>query len=149
MARRTSVVLLSAVAAIIVLGGVAGVISATRSTSQGDPSTPEGAVQVYLQAIARGDVDAAGALLLSEGPCTVSDLSRAHLPASLRAVLTSSSINGDSAVVQVDVTEGSMDEPFGSSGYGHTEAFLLARTGGTWSLTEVPWPMYDCSGVTR
>ena len=149
MARRTSVVLISAVAAIIVLGGVAGVISATRSASQGDPSTPEGAVQVYLQAISRGDVDAAGALLLSEGPCTIGDLSRTYLPGSLRAVLTSSSsTDSDTAVVRVEVTEGGADEPFGSSGYGHTESFLLERTGGTWFLTEVPWPMYDCSGVT-
>ncbi len=149
MATRTSVVLGSAVAGIVLLGAVAAVVAGTTSATGRDPGTPAGAVQAYLQAISTGDVDAAAARLAVDGPCTVEDLSRAYLPTSLRAVLGTSSVDGTSAVVQVDVTEGSGDELFGSTGYQHTERFVLAQSAGAWSLTGTPWPMFDCSGRTK
>jgi hypothetical protein len=148
MATRTSVVLGSAVAGIVVLGAVAGVVAGRTTASQRDPATPTGAVQAYLQAIVKGDVDAAAARLSPDGTCTVADHSGAGRLTPLRPRLVTTSITGDSAVVQVDVTEGSGDELFGSSGYAHTERFLLARTGATWSLTGTPWPMFECTGST-
>jgi len=148
MATRTSVVLGSAVAGIVVLGAVAGVVAGRSSATQRDPSTPAGAVQAYLQAVAKGDVDAAAALLSPEGSCTAEDLSRAYLPSSLRAVLGTATVTGETAVVQVDVTESSGGELFGSSGYEHGERFVLERTGSAWALTGTPWPMFECTGST-
>ncbi|WP_372592850.1 hypothetical protein [Actinotalea sp.] len=146
MATRTSVVLASAVAGVVVLAVVAGVLAATRSVSAGDPATPSGAVQAYLQSVADGSVDEAAALLAPESSCTVEDLTRAYLPSSLRAVLGSVSVDGDSAVVTVQITEGAGDDPFSSGGYSHDERFVLVRSGADWSLSGAPWPMYDCGG---
>lgn len=141
-------VLASAVAGIVLLGAVAAVVAGTTSAAAGDPSTPAGAVQAYLQAIARGDIGAAADRLEPAGPCTTEDLTRAYLPSSIRAVLGDASTDGDRAVVQVEVTEDSGGELFGSNGYQHTERFALVRTGADWSLTGTPWPMYDCTGGT-
>ncbi len=141
-------VLGSSVAGIVLLGAVAGIVAGTTSATERDPATPAGAVQAYLRAIAAGDVDAAAARLATDGPCTVEDLTRAYLPSSLRAVLGTSSADGTRAVVQVEVTEGSGDELFGPSGYVHTERFTLTQSAGAWSLTGMPWPMFDCSGST-
>ncbi len=149
MARRTSVVLGSAVAGIVVLAGVAGVVAVGTSGSEVDPSTPTGVVQAYLRAIADGEVDTAVGWLAPDGPCTFDDLSRSYLPTSLRAVLGSTSGSEDRQVVSVEITEGSGGDLFGSDGYGHTERFVLERSADGWVLTGTPWPMFDCGQSTR
>ena len=56
-------------------------------------------------------------------------------------------VNGDHAVVTVDVTEGSGDDPFGSSGYSHSERITVQRDGGVWKITGSPWLLPACGST--
>ena len=136
------------VGAVVVLAVVAGVVVAHRTAPVLDQHTPEGVVQAYLKAVIAGDYrDAAGLLSPSSG-CGVSDLAAANAPGSARVVLDHTAVDGDHAVVTVDVTEGSGDDPFGSSGASHTERITLQREGGAWKITGSPWLLSSC-GFTK
>jgi len=144
MPVRANVVLAAAVGVIAALAVFAGVVAATRDPVVLDPASPEGVAQAYLAAIARGDLAAAVDQLAEESPCGLDDLAVAYLPRSLQITLDDATVQGDGAVVSVEITEVYDESPFGSSGYTHTERLLLTRQGPHWRVTGSPWPMYGC-----
>jgi hypothetical protein len=77
----------------------------------------------------------------------VDDLLNTYVPDTMRVVLVDEEITDQTAVVTVAITEGYGDGPFESSGYTHTERFLLGDDGGRWHLLDTPWPLCDCSGA--
>jgi len=135
------------VGAVVLLAVLAGVMVANRATPALDPHTPEGVVQGYLKAVIAGDYPAAAELLSPSSGCDVSDLAAAYAPGSARIVLDRTAVDGDHAVVTVDVTEGSEDGPFGSSGSSHTERITVQREGGVWKITGSPWLLSSCGST--
>lgn len=133
--------------AVVLLAVVAALAVANRPTNVLDPHTPEGVVQEYLKAMIAGDYAVAAELLSPLSGCGVSDLAVAYAPGSARVTLDHSAIDGDHAVVSVDVTEGSEDGPFGSSGFSHTEGITLQREGGAWKITGSPWLLSSCGST--
>lgn len=109
-----------------------------------DRGTPEGVTQEYVQAVIDGDHLRAADLLSSESGCDLTDVSQAYLPDSLRVVLESAEVDGDRAVVTLDVTDQFSDGPFGTSEYSHTERMTLAREGGTWLVSGSSWLLPIC-----
>lgn len=135
------------VGSVVSLAVVAGVVVANRSVPDVDPGTPEGVVQEFLQHIVDGDYPAAADLLAPSSGCDLSDVSAAYAPESARVVLEDSAVDGDRAVVTVDVTEGSGDDLFGSSGYSHTERITVERDDGAWKIAGSPWLLYSCGST--
>lgn len=136
-----------AVGLIIVLVAVAALVSSTRSTLVIDKSKPAWAVQNYLKAFLAGKNAEAAKMISPESECTVVDVDRAYIIDNARVVLISSSTNGNTAEVRVRV-EFPLNGPFGdSSAEDHT--FRLTASNGTWLLTGIPWPLYNCGLVTK
>ncbi len=135
------------VGSVVLLAVLAGVVAANRTAPDLDPKTPEGVVQAYLQAVFDGDYPVAAAQLSPRSGCDVSDVASAYAPQSARVVLDRSVVEGDQAVVTVDVTEGSGDGPFESSGYTHKERITVQRESGVWMITGSPWLLSPCSST--
>ncbi len=136
-----------AVGLIIVLVAVAAVVSSTRSTLVLDKSKPAWAVQSYLKAFLAGRNAEAAKMISPESECTVVDVDRAYIIDNARIVLISASTNGNTAEVRVRV-EFPLNGPFGdSSTEDHT--FRLTDSNGTWLLTGIPWPLYNCGLVAK
>lgn len=142
---RANRILAIALGAIAVLALVAAVISAGRPTERFDAGTPEATVQAYVEAALDGRADEAARWLDPRGDCDVEDLDRAGLAGmtATRVVLADSRTSGDSATVEVELVFGS-GGPFDSSEYREKHTYRLTRSQGTWLLTGIPWPLYDC-----
>jgi hypothetical protein len=137
-------VLAAVVGVVVVLAVVAGVVGAHRSAPTLDPNTPQGVVQEYLKAVLAEDYAAAATLLSSTSGCHLADVSSANVSSSARIVLHDTVVDGDTAVVTLDVTEGADGGPFGDSGYTHTERITAERDGGAWKISGSPWLLYLC-----
>ncbi len=132
---------------IIVLVAVAAVVSSSQSSMVIDKSKPAWAVQKYLEAFLAGKNAEAAKMISPESECTVVDVDRAYVMDNSRVVLRSTNTNGSTAEVRVRV-EFPRGGPFGdSSTEDHT--FRLTDSNGTWLLTGIPWPLYNCGTVTK
>jgi hypothetical protein len=134
------------VGAVVLLAVLAGVVVANRATPELDRTTPEGVVQLYLQATFDGNYPVAVGLLSPSMGCDISEVS-ASAPQPAQIVLDDTVVNGDNAVLTVDVTEGAGNDPFGASGYSHKDRITLLREGGVWKITESPWLLHACDFV--
>ena len=133
------------VVVVVVLAVVAGLVVVNRSAPPLDPESPEGVVQQFLQAVVDEDHTAAVALVASSAGCEVSDIASARPDSeSLNVVLAGVRIEGDRAVVKLDVTEGSGGDLFGSSGYTYSERIVLKRRDGAWRIASSPWLLFLC-----
>lgn len=147
MNKSPNRVLALAVGLIIVLVAVAAVVSSTRSTLVIDKSKPAWAVQNYLKAFLSGRNADAAKMISPESECTVVDVDRAYIIDNARVVLISTNTNGNTAEVRVRV-EYPLNGPFGdSSTEDHT--FRLTDSNGSWMLTGIPWPLYNCGLVAK
>ncbi len=135
------------VGAIAVLAVIAGVVVAHRSTPALEPGTPEAVVQEYLTAMLAGDYPAAVDTLSPRSGCDARDVAAAYVPSPVRVVLVRSAVDGDVAVVTVEVTEGAADDLFGASGYAHTERITLARDAGRWLILGSSWLLSSCGST--
>jgi hypothetical protein len=138
-------ILAALVGAVVLLAVLAGVVVANRATPELNRDTPEGVVQSYLKAVFDEDYSKAIGLLSTSTRCDVSDVA-ASAPEPVQIVLDHSAVEGDHAVVTVDVTEGSGDDPFGPSGYSHKERVNVQRDGGVWKITSL-WLLPPCDSV--
>jgi len=135
------------VGAVVLLAVLTGVVVANRATPDLNPGTPEGVVQEYLKAVFAGDYPAAAGLLSPSSGCHASDLAAGYVPESARIVLDHTAVNGDHAVVTVNVTEGTGGGPFDSGGYSHTERITVQRESGVWKITGSPWLLSPCASM--
>lgn len=147
MNKSPNRVLALAVGLIIVLVAVVAVVSSTRSTLVIDKSKPAWAVQNYLKAFLAGKNAEAAKMISPESECTVVDVDRAYVIDNSRVVLLSTSTNGNTAEVRVRV-EFPVNGPFGDSPT-EDHTFRLTDSNGTWLLTGIPWPLYNCGMVTK
>ena len=104
--------------------------------------SPEATVQLYLDAIIKGDNDLALTFLDPNNSCESTDLDRAYIHDSYRVNLISSVISGTSATVKIDV-EYASSMPFDPS-YSNPQTMRLEKLSSKWLLTGIPWPLYDC-----
>jgi hypothetical protein len=123
------------------LGGVvvvalvaAGVL---RDAPELDPSTPEGTVQAYLEAVFDGDQEAAAAL--TEGECDT-NLGPGIQVEGVSATLKSVEGDENQATVIVKMSQPST-EPFGGLSEWE-EWFSLLNHDGTWMIQQQVWPYY-------
>lgn len=108
-----------------------------REAPELDPSTPEGTVQAYFQAVFDGDQEAAAAL--TEGECDP-NLGPGSQVEGVSASLGSVEFDDTQATVVVNMSQPS-SEPFG----GLTEWpewFSLLNRDGTWLIQQPVWPYY-------
>lgn len=146
MSKGPNRVLAIVIGLIIVAVAVVTILSTTKSAVVVDRATPAGSVQAYLKAVLGGKNVEAATLLSPESLCTASDIDRAYIVDTSRVLLVDSTTEGATAEVRVMV-ENPANGPFGaSSSEDHT--FRLVNSGGTWLITGIPWPLYDC-GVLK
>lgn len=138
-------VLVTVIVLIIIVVAIVTVLSATRSAVVIDRATPAGSVQVYLKAILAGTPSAK--MFSPESVCTTTDIDRAYIVDSARVLLVDSTIEGNIAEVRVRV-EIPSGNPLGEL-MTEDHTFRLAKSGGVWLLTGIPWPLYDCGVLTK
>ena len=135
------------VGAVVLLAILAGVVLSRRTAPLLDPGTPAGTVQAYVTAVTAGDYRAAAGLLSPLSGCDVADLTASPAPGSARVVLERTAVEGDYAVVTVNVTDEYQGGPFESSGYSRSERITLQREGGRWRITGSPWLLSSCGST--
>jgi len=108
-----------------------------REAPELDPTTPEGTVQVYLQAVFDGDQEAAAAL--TEGECDA-NLGPGSQVDGVSASLESVEGDENQATVIVNMSQPSSD-PFGGLSEWQ-EWFSLLNHDGTWMIQQPVWPYY-------
>lgn len=114
-----------------------------------DPTTPEGTVQEYLQAISDQDFDKAFETLDPESfaDCTPSDIQRSGWEENFTASLPQTSDpSGERVFVEVTMHFG--DSGLFGGGWDSFETFVLVERDGFWWITEDPWPYFrwSCDG---
>lgn len=147
MSKNPNRVLAIVIGLIIIAVAVVTVLSSTKSAVVIDRSTPAGSVQVYLKDILAGKNAEAAKMLSPSSVCTVDDIDRSYIVDTSRVLLVDSTTSGTTAEVRVRV-----EIPSGSPlGDFMTEdhTLRLSNTNGTWLLTGVPWPLFDCGVITK
>ena len=114
-----------------------------------DPTTPEGPVQEYLQAISDEDYQKAFETLDKESfeGCAPADIARSGWEQNFTASLPETSEpTGDRVFVEVTMRFG--DGGLFGGGWDSFETFVLVERDGFWWITEDPWPYFrwTCSG---
>lgn len=132
---------------IIIAVAIVTILSSTKSAVVIDRSTPAGSVQVYLKAVLAGKNAEAAKMLSPESVCTVTDIDRAYIVDTARVLLIDSSTEGTTAEVRVRV-EIPSGGPLGDF-MTEDHTFRLVNSGGTWLITGIPWPLYDCGVMTK
>lgn len=147
MSKSPNRVLAIVVGLIIVVVAIVAVISSTRSTLVIDKTKPAWTVQTYLKAVLAGRNADAAKMFSPESGCSVIDVDRSYVVNNARVLLLGTTTESNIAHVRVRV-ELPTDGPFGaSSTEDHT--FQLKDSNGTWLLTGIPWPLYNCGMVTK
>ena len=147
MSKSPNRVLTIVIGLIIIAVAIVTVLSSTKSAVVIDRSTPAGSVQVYLKAVLAGRNAEAAKMLSPESVCTVTDIDRAYIVDTARVLLVDSTTEGTTAEVRVRV-EIPSGGPLGDF-MTEDHTFRLVNSGGTWLITGIPWPLYDCGVMTK
>ena len=147
MSKSPNRVLTIIIGLVIAAVAIVSILSTTRSTVVISPTTPAGAVQVYLKAVLDGKNAEAAKILSPDSVCKITDLDRVYVVNTPRVDLVSSMIQGITAEVRVKV-EIPSGGPFGDF-MTEDHTFRLVNSGGTWLLTGIPWPLYNCGVATK
>ncbi|WP_341954221.1 hypothetical protein [Salinibacterium sp. TMP30] len=136
---RTLIAILSIIAAIVVIALV--VVFTRGGPADVDPTTPEGVVQSYSRAMVASDYNTAQDFLASD---VRENCERAEPNAieGLRMTVTSSTVNGDTAVVRVTMEYGG--GTFGGSNYSYDGAFSLVQEDRLWKVQTSPYELTLC-----
>lgn len=135
------------ISTIVLVVVVVSILASTRTATVLNRDTPAGTVQAYLKYVLAGKNDEAIRLISRESSCTVSDLDRAYVVDAARVILTGTEVGGDTAQVRVSVEHSANGLFNGSSSEG--QIFHLKKSGVSWLLTGVPWPLYNCDPVIK
>jgi hypothetical protein len=134
--RRLPGWVLPVVGALVVIVLVA--VGILRETPELDPSTPEGTVQAYLEAVFAGDQEAAAEF--TEGECDP-NLGPGAPVEGVSATLVSVEGDDAQAIVEVRLSQPTTD-PFGGLSE-WPEWFNLISRDGTWMIQQPVWPYYS------
>ena len=141
MDRHSRIVLVVIGAVAVVLITVA-IVVAIQPPTEFDPGTPEGTAQGYYQAILDGDEHLALAYFDEDllASCSTYELSY-FTPESARVVIAKTEIDGEGARVDVVITETWGEGPFGGGSSTFDETLTMTRSGETWVISRIPWPI--------
>lgn len=120
------------------------IVALARDPVKLDASTPGGAVQVYLQAIADEDYEMALEMIHpdSREGCLPADLAFTHRADPFSATLGDTDISDRSAFVEVTITYAGSPGPFDPGQGGFNQLFTLEEFDGQWLITGEPWPYF-------
>ena len=145
--RASNQVLIVIVVLTLALAALAAFLTASRETKEYAPNTPQGVVQLFLQAVIDGKNEDAAAYFSLTSSCDVVDIDRSWIPDTVRINLTNSQIEGDRAFIDVAV-DMNQDQLFGDM-YSEKHNFRLVRESGAWKILGIPWPLYSCDEVNK
>ena len=138
---RTLLAILIVVGLLVV---IALVVVLVRSGGQQslDPSTPEGVVQRYAQAVVDGDDEGAVEYLTKRSEDCEYYYNSGEV--NLRLTFQSTEISGDEATVRVSVSTSYGGDPFSNYEYSTDSEFKLVKSGSTWLIEETPYEFIAC-----
>ena len=140
MGRQANIVFAVVAGLVVALGVAAWIVSAVREPTQLEPGSPEATVQAFLRAVTDDDDDALIRLLDPELGCSA-PLDKSYDPGGFSWALISSKPTGDSATVEIEITQYG-DGPLDS--WSHRQVFDLVRFDNDWLVTGSPWPYLGC-----
>lgn len=139
---RTLLAVLIAVGLLVVIALVVVLVRSGVRESL-DPSTPEGVVQRYAQAVLDGDDEAAGEYVASTGSSEECDYyERGDL--NLRLTFQETDISGSHATVRVSMTQSYGGDLFSNYDYSWDADFTLVKSGDSWLIEETPYEFMAC-----
>ena len=126
---------------------VAAIVTSLRPSTQLDPTTPEGTVQAFFQAVESDDWEGVRILLSArlQEDCEASELAQFRDDVD-RAVISDVEAAGSETIVEVRVSRVVIDDPLNPYSYDDTFHFVLAQEDGRPVVAELPWQFY-CEGV--
>jgi hypothetical protein len=137
--------LLAVLLVVGLLVAIALVVVLVRSTVREslDPSTPEGVVQRYAQAVIDGDDETAADYLTGRSSdCDYYDRGSTNV----RLTFQSSKITGSKAVVRVSISSSYGGDPFSNYEYSYDDEFRLVKSGDSWLIETAPYEFLSCGG---
>ncbi|PQZ92987.1 hypothetical protein CQ018_11055 [Arthrobacter sp. MYb227] len=146
MKNRTPLIILGITVLLVLTALVLVLVRGAVATP--DPRSPEGVVQSYLTAALAGDQKQATALLTPQTSkdCPVGNVIN---PESMRVVLVSSITAGNTATVEVSITNTSASSPLDLGNSGYTDTFTLVKQQDSWSIKTLPWSLLACETETE
>jgi len=145
--RASNQVLTVIVVLTLALAAAAAFLTSSRVTKEYAPNTPQGVVQLFLQALIDGKNEDAATYFSISSTCDATDIDRSWIPDTVRVSLTNTEIDADRAYIDVAV-DMNQDQLFGDL-YTEKHNFRLARESGNWKILGIPWPLYSCDEVTK
>jgi len=115
-------------------------IGLARGPAAFDPDTPEGTVQLYIDALVEGEFENAASFWAGDGCVPDSAIPTTGAP-DVSASLVSVDSSGSSATVVVRLTENSSDALGGLIEF--EEWFTLVKQDDRWLIRQPSWPYYD------
>lgn len=143
-ASKLPLLIMGAVVTLAVLVTVA--IVAFPRTESFEPGSPEAVVQQFIEAGLDDDETSALDLLTSSArrSCVSEFDDRQSSPAyfgdELRAILQSTTIDGDDATVDIEFRRSNADDPFDSTTRTFESRYTLIRVGDEWQVDRAGWP---------
>lgn len=139
---RTLLAILIAVGLLVVIALVV-VLARSGARESLDPTTPEGVVQRYAQAIIDRDFETADEYLSGRSDeCDYYDRGSVDL----RLTLQSTEISGSNATVWVTISMSYGGGPFSSGEYSYDDQFRLVKSGTSWLIEDTPYEFISCEG---
>jgi hypothetical protein len=128
---------------VVIVVAAAAIVTSLRPSPQLDPSTPEGTVQVFFQAVEADDWEGVRALLSSslQDQCQSSELSQFRDDIG-RAVIVDVDPIGSETIVEVRASRVVVDDPLNPYSYDDTFRFVLVQEGGRLAVSELPWQFF-------
>jgi hypothetical protein len=140
---RTLLAILIAVGLLVVVALVVVLVRGTARESFA-PTTPEGVVQRYAQAVIDGDDETAGQYLVEPSDeCDYYDPGERNLRLTFRSTDTSPT----EATVRVTVTTSYSGGLFSDYEYSNDDQFRLVKSGDSWLIRDTPYEFISCSGT--
>lgn len=128
---------------LVVAVAAAAIFTSMRPSPDLDPSTPEGTVQEFFQAIQEDDWDGLRAFLTPalQSDCEASELAEFQDDID-RAVIADVDTVGSDTIVEVRVSRVVVSDPLSPYSYEETFHFVLTPDNGGYLVSELPWQFY-------
>jgi hypothetical protein len=148
MSKRNPNFVLAVIVALITITSIfVVIISSNRSTLEFDANSPQAVTQSYLVAIFDEDFDQAAQYFEATSECDASNLDKAYFDKNARINLLEADITDNRARVKVMIEYSNSD--LFNNYYSEETVFRLLKEDDSWTLTGIPWPLYECTISTQ